>query len=734
MIPRLCLQQSIKTNTAKPCSFLEILELTRTEYIRDICAKIETETDPEERALLKKQLPAITPHACRFDDNKRSNSAAHPSGFVMLDIDHIADPLALFREQVAPKIIACKIVLVHKTPSGHGLRIIAERPFGSTIEQAQADLAKALQISTFDPAPKDLARLSFLPAFEFIFYFASPETFEWTPEQAALWDEPTAPTATEIPATLPDLPPTFDGTPIDRIVQQLILLLGGNPQVGERNSLYFALATNLRYICDFRADNLLALLPSFGLSEAERQTAIKSAISRPRRTQMPDLLQRAIVQAADDLKAATDPEETPDTDTPLEIPKLPRLLTLLCRNLPPDFQPAMLVAALPILGTLATAIRFKYLDNNTHSLSFFSCITAPAATGKSFIRTPVSLLLRPIDEQDEIERDKDQKFKEALRRAKNSKQQPEDPKACPRHNGINISIAKLLQLMTYANGRHLIGVAEEIDTILKSEKAGTWSQKSDIYRLAFDNAVYGQMYMSENSFSANVPVFYNVLITGTPGAAYRFFKDVEDGLVTRVAFATLPDMFAAEMPVFKPYTKAEETFIVESARLLMQAQGEISCPMVAETIAQWLEEKRQIAIQTDSRAVDTLRRRSGVIGFRAGMLCFVINQQKIPLQAARFARYMAEYVFRQQMKLFGSKFEQLEKEEEQTAAARGAVRSLLDQLPPVFSRTDLIAVRRKAGQSTQIQTVLHRWKKAGLIEPIGAGEFKKVGINGPNPS
>jgi hypothetical protein len=64
----------------------------------------------------------------------------------------------------------------------------------------------------------------------------------------------------------------------------------------------------------------------------------------------------------------------------------------------------------------------------------------------------------------------------------------------------------LLQLLTYAEGKHLIGIGEEMDTLVKSERAGVWSQKSDIYRLAFDNAEYGQAYMSDSSFNAHIHV------------------------------------------------------------------------------------------------------------------------------------------------------------------------------------------------------------------------------------
>jgi len=81
------------------------------------------------------------------------------------------------------------------------------------------------------------------------------------------------------------------------------------------------------------------------------------------------------------------------------------------------------------------------------------------------------------------------------------------------------------------------GIGEEMDTLVKSERAGVWSQKSDIYRLAFDNAEYGQAYMSDSSFNAHIHVYYNLLLTGTPNSLRRFFKDLENGLATRVCFA-----------------------------------------------------------------------------------------------------------------------------------------------------------------------------------------------------
>jgi hypothetical protein len=446
------------------------------------------------------------------------------------------------------------------------------------------------------------------------------------------------------------------------------------------------------------------------------------------------ILQGAIAVCERDAEFANDPEASEkkmlSKSTALPLPELPRLLKLVCRRLPADYRPAMIVASLPVLGTLATGIRFEYLDRQEQSLSFFSCITAPAASGKSFIRKPLDLLLTPINENDELEREKEQAYKEKLRASKNSKNQPEDPHACPRNNGIAISIAKLLQLLTYAEGKHLIGIGEEMDTLVKTERAGVWSQKSDIYRLAFDNAEYGQAYMSDASFNAHIKVYYNLLLTGTPNSLKRFFKDLENGLATRVCFAQLPDTSFTEIPVFAPYTDAEKEEIIRWARQLDTEQGTIVCPQVGTVIADWLERKRQQAIDADSHAMDILRRRSAVIGFRAGMLCYLLEDHKYTKVVGAFAEWVAEYVFRNQMELWGDQMEQeLTGALEVISSERGSVRSLLDSLPAEFTAADLIKLRARKGQSVKgssISMVLNRWRATNRIEKFNETTWRKL--------
>ena len=745
MYPRICIQTSITSGNPTPATWSQIELAMRQPAVQEICDQIKLldGKDPDELSRLKKRLPVITPHACRFrGDGTRKSENAVPSGLVMLDIDHIDDPREFFSRWIAPVLTAeNKIYFVAVTPSGHGIRVIAEREPEESIPAAQKRLAHYFALTEFDAVTKDLARASFLMPWSYVLYceplmlnfdtpereavitahFAQVEAQSYTPTFLQEKKSLTPPNTSETKET----PTDYRGVAYDAIIKELIFLLGGEPALGERNQFYFTLVRYIRYICNFDPDMCVRVLPDFGLSLSERCSTAQSSVNRPRKGDIPDLLNRAITTAS----SASELPTTGEADlqrSDLSLPPLPRVLELICRRLPERFRPAMVIAALPILGALATRVRFQYLDKQEHSFSFMSCITAPAATGKSFIRKPINLLLTPIDRQDEIERKKEEEYKDALRAAKNSKMQPTNPRACPRNNGINVSIAKLLQLLSYSDGKHLIGIGEEIDTLVKSERAGVWSQKSDIYRLGFDNAKYGQNYMSDNSFSANVPVYYNLLLTGTPGGMYRFFKDVEDGLVTRFCFAQLPDMFGSDIPAFENYTAAEEEEIIDIAETLDKAAGTIACSHVGVRIRRWLNDKRELAIREDSRAIDTLRKRAAVIGYRAGMLAYLLNECVYTKEVGQFASWVAEYIFQNQMELFGSKFEEVAQSQIRVKENRSQVVSLLQALPEQFTRNELMALRARNGQSTRVDVVISRWRSSGFITQVEKNTYKKT--------
>ncbi len=112
------------------------------------------------------------------------------------------------------------------------------------------------------------------------------------------------------------------------------------------------------------------------------------------------------------------------------------------------------------------------------------------------------------------------------------------------------------------------------------------------------------------------------------------------------------------------------------------------------------------------------------------MLCYLLENRKFTKIVGQFAEWVAEYVFRNQMELWGDQMEQeLTGALEVISSDRGSVRSLLDSLPAEFTAADLIKLRARKGQSVKgssISMVLNRWKTNRKIEKLSDTKWKKL--------
>jgi hypothetical protein len=185
-------------------------------------------------------------------------------------------------------------------------------------------------------------------------------------------------------------------------------------------------------------------------------------------------------------------------------------------------------------------------------------------------------------------------------------------------------------------------------------------------------------------------------------------------------------MFGADIPAFENYTQAEEEEIIDIAQTLDKAEGTIACSHVGVRIRRWLNDKRELAIKEDSRAIDTLRKRAAVIGYRAGMLAYLLNECIYTKEVGQFTSWVAEYVFQNQMELFGSKFEEVALSQIRLRENRSQVVSMLQALPEQFTRNELMALRARNGQSTRVDVVISRWRSSGFITQVEKNTYKKT--------
>lgn len=267
----------------------------------------------EKKARLKRLLPYVT-YMARFINNIRKNENAIPTGLYIMDYDHVPDPEAIYNAFIKGREGELAIALVHITPSGEGLRIVACTPQGMTIAEAQAWLAEQLGLMDYDKVVRDLARASFMPRKEDLLYYdaellfcedleaelarrgivlptGQPEEAPVTPVEA----ETAAATTAEPSGSTQTYPDTFQGEPYADIAHRCLTANGKKePEVGERHQRLLWLADLLRYICGNNKYWLLQIMPTYGLPLEEMKGIVEWACAQPLRPQRPKILEQAL--------------------------------------------------------------------------------------------------------------------------------------------------------------------------------------------------------------------------------------------------------------------------------------------------------------------------------------------------------------------------------------------------------------------------------------------------------
>ena len=145
---------------------------------------------------LKKSLTAFQFCCYQFDeatvktkDGKTRKGArrllkgCHLNGLVMLDIDHVDNPMEVWEKLQKCEALMARVVLVHITSSGHGIRIIfiADRQIGNLADQ-QISFAAVLGYSP-DQSCIDATRNSFAPKEDEILFIDEKRLFTYYDEE-----------------------------------------------------------------------------------------------------------------------------------------------------------------------------------------------------------------------------------------------------------------------------------------------------------------------------------------------------------------------------------------------------------------------------------------------------------------------------------------------------------------------------------------------------------------------
>ena len=534
---------------------------------------------------LKRGLPAFIFQAT-FDETEskkgivgawRKQSATRLTGLVVMDIDHVEEPLTLYQGWVEKGLDwkALGIVLIYITPSGKGLKIVfkADIQKGNLIDNQHA-MAEVLGVEV-DESCKDASRMSFICKESDILYIDN-ELFTYENKEFANQFEPdyranhsgatqTAVVASKNAESRADAVGQVDAESLDlmwrgyeiqsiidqryadklpckadsnrhteslKLATDLLLMLDGDKAqvrriveaqpwvqeiIHERDENVGQTVDSAESCVKEKEKKYASSLPSKAMLEAVEKTTGKT-YQEITKTQAQKIVSVGDEDISRYLWEWGDQIEALMDDFPL--------LRDICKGLKHNQYPAALIVSGGLMMTLMTrcSYRFYHRPEELRRLNCSALIIGDPASGKSFATRLYKLLMTPVFEADKVGKDAINAYREEMRTKGANKEKPKKPKVVIRIHPARTSNAQFIQDMVNAveiiDGQpmhlHMLTFDTELDNTVTVQKGGSWIDKQSLELKAFHNEEDGQAYSNNDSIFQDFNVYWNFIYTGTP--------------------------------------------------------------------------------------------------------------------------------------------------------------------------------------------------------------------------
>jgi hypothetical protein len=634
---------------------------------------------------LKRSLPAFIFQAT-FDETEskkgqlgawRKQSATRLTGLVVMDVDHIEEPLTLYQGWVEKGLDWKKlgIVLIYITPSGKGLKIVfkADVKKGNLIDNQHA-MAEVLGVEV-DESCKDASRMSFICKESDILYIDNElftyENKEFAEKYDAEYraghsgDTKTAAVSSKaaeqgnrnvgqvadesvplkwrgydvqsiIDARYRDkLPCAADSNRHNeslKLATDLLLMLDGDKAAVQR---IVESQSWVKEIIEERDENVGQTVSSAAECVAQKEKKYAGSLpSKAMLTAIQEATGRSYVeitkaQAQTAMTLKDDDMAQWLWDWGAQIEELFEYFPILkdiCKGLKRNQYPAALIVSGAFEMTLMTrcTYRFYHRPEELRRLNSSALIIGDPASGKSFATRLFKLLAAPIVAADKVGRDAINAYREQMRTKGANKEKPKKPKVVVRVHPARTSNAQFIQDMVNAvetvDGEemhlHMLTFDTELDNTVTVQKGGSWIDKQSLELKAFHNEEDGQAYSNMDSILQDFNVYWNYVYTGTPIALKKKVNEQNfgSGLATRLTCIPLPATNFEMMSRESTVDFESDARIKAWAEKLDRMKGELSVQKIVDELYDWTARRMADAAENDSRADEMLLKRCAYHG------------------------------------------------------------------------------------------------------------------------
>ena len=743
----------------------------------------------------------------------------HPSSTFAHDID-CGDA----QEQVRLKdeILALKdeIGLLELSGSArYGLHAVCRRQPGRTVRECQYAISMATH-TEYDTNARGLARVMFTgPATEDnLFYlddaiFEEPLTVEESEKEYKVLKERETKNLEEVPASAKKAnkhyrpweeetddgkckkeegkwkkedvshqtsaiehqtyPSDYHGIPFTEILKKYweVNNRGFEPTKGDRDTLTYQLACDLRHICGRSFEWLDQVIPCYdGFPLEEKRAKIKSALSSEfngfpiRLRNVLNALQMSDVRCQmDDVENVDD--ECSMVNVQWSMKKLPQGIKESIDAAGPQLAMPVLTAICPCIGALATGVALD-VHGQKKGLNLIAYIVGDFASGKGKIDPVIDAWMGELKALDKMYQKQEDDWRAKFRAAKNKKEQPEEPKLPVRCLTLNNTVANLAERLANTEEKHAFSFTPEADTVAQKWKSAM-SDFSVMLRQSYDGTRYEREARSAEAVNVHIEhLLWCVTMCGTPDALFRVVSNYTDGFQSRIAVARTPDNTFAKLEDKPAVLTARQTERIQQiAHLLPLMQGEIVLPKLEARGREWLEKIRLETMMNDDRVKARQRFRVCVTAQRMTccvMLCKICESliQKHGLSGAEsqlkqnpnlwkelllkaqtpqmldIYDVIADSLIENALYFFRERIENAFRSRDYAGGTSGERTrrskndSIYARLDPQFTEDQAmqhsVAIKGAGVTRNSVQQMLKNWRKQGLIERLENNRYRKL--------
>ncbi len=540
---------------------------------------------------------------------------------VGMDIDHLtAEEMPAVRERILSKKAELGLLMLEESARGGGYHLV----FGRRADLDQVGnlkWASELLGVAYDAQAKDITRVFFTTTEAELIYL-DDEIFEVSaapkvnhrgqapqcPASRAQMDA--SPHDSPVKSDAEKFPDAYHGIPFEAILKKYweVNNRGFEPTEGDRDTLTYQLACDLRHICGRSFEWLDQVIPCYdGFPLEEKRAKIKSALASEFNG-FPQRLRNTLnALSMDNGKWIMDNEDEGDDgqlsiiNSQLSIKKMPQGIKESIDAVGPQLAMPIVTAICPCIGMLATGVTLD-VHGQKKGLNLIAYIAGDFASGKGGIDPVVEAWMSEVVALDKIYQMQEDEWRAKKRAAKNKKEQPEEPKLPVRCLTLNNTVANLAERLANTEGKHAFSFTPEADTVAQKWKS-TMSDFSVMLRQSYDGTKYEREARSADAVNVHIEkLLWNVCMCGTPDALYRVVSNYTDGFQSRIAVARTPDNTFAPLEDKPPVlTDRQRDRIQQVAHLLPLMYGEVVLPKLEAKGREWVERIRLETMKNDDR-------------------------------------------------------------------------------------------------------------------------------------